>query len=86
MSRRSSHAVQIPNRCARCNRRFRASAADADMWNSTFKSGVPVETLCPACQTPDENAEAAINEATLSYGRDAFGRVLGVPRLGGDDL
>jgi len=46
--------------------------------------------LCPACQSPEENAEALINgvfgssmscEATVNYGLDAQGRVLGVPRL-----
>jgi hypothetical protein len=36
--------------------------------------------LCPDCQTPEENAEAAINEATLEYGVSVDGRLLGRPK------
>lgn len=45
-----------------------------------MKDGVVVGALCPKCQTPDENAEAAINEATVTYGHDAGGRVTGQPK------
>jgi len=29
------------------------------------------------CQTPEENAEDVINEATLAYGQDDHGRPIG---------
>ena len=63
-------------RCSECNRRMRSVAG----WNCTIKSGVIVGNICPACQTPEQNAEAEINEATLDYGRDQFGRVIGKPK------
>ncbi|MDP9822790.1 hypothetical protein [Nocardioides massiliensis] len=62
-----------PTRCSRCSKKYRGRGD----WNSTYKQGICIGLLCPACQTPEENAEAAINEATLDYGRggfDAFGR------------
>jgi hypothetical protein len=31
-------------------------------WNATLRQGVVVGYLCPDCQTPEENAEAAIHE------------------------
>lgn len=34
----------------------------------------------PRCQTPEENAEAVVNEATTVYGRDAHGRFTGRPK------
>ncbi len=63
-------------KCSRCGRRHRGQ----DDWNVTLKAGVVVGTLCPDCQTPAENAEAVINEATLRYARDKSGRVVGAPR------
>jgi hypothetical protein len=39
-----------------------------------------VELLCPDCQTPEEDAEAAVNEATLEYGIDSTGAVRGRPK------
>ncbi|MCV7380265.1 hypothetical protein H7K38_16600 [Mycobacterium alsense] len=36
-------------------------------WNVVVEYGVVMGLLCPACQTPEENAEAAVNEATLDY-------------------
>ena len=54
-------------KCSRCRRRYRGSGD----WNFTMKAGVAVAVLCPACQTPEENAEAVINESTLVYGVDA---------------
>lgn len=52
-------------RCGRCTRRLRGNA---DAWNGVFRAGTLVDVICPTCQTADENAEAAINDATLDYG------------------
>lgn len=52
-------------RCTRCRRRMRSIAG----WNAVFRRGVAVGLLCPDCQTPEENAEAEINEAGLDYSR-----------------
>jgi hypothetical protein len=68
--------------CSRCKRRASQQQASADLWNMTFKQGVCVGHLCPNCQTPEENAEAEINAATTRYGVDAFGRMLGSPKIG----
>ncbi|PSK90583.1 hypothetical protein CLV30_1388 [Haloactinopolyspora alba] len=65
-------------RCDRCNRRWRGQGD----WNGTFERGRMVGALCPACQTPQENAEAVINEATLDYGVDERGRFRGRPKGG----
>jgi hypothetical protein len=43
--------------------------------------GVITGYLCPACQTPEENAEAEINFATLDYFVDSSGRVGGRPKI-----
>ena len=51
--------------CDRCGRRTRNHAG----WNAIFEQGRIVGHLCPNCQTPEENAEAAVNEATLAYSR-----------------
>lgn len=69
-------------RCTRCRRRWRGS----DDWNAEFRKGVFVGLLCPTCQTPEENAEAVINEATLDYSKSAFvnGRLYVSARGGGD--
>jgi hypothetical protein len=68
-------------RCDRCGRRCRNPAAFVtDEWNATLRQGVVVGHLCPDCQTPEENAEAAIHEATLVYGRDAQGRHIAWPK------
>ena len=66
-------------RCQRCGRRYRGRGD----WNCTVSRGVVVAALCPDCQTPEENAEAAINEAMLDYGHDAEGRVRGRPKKDG---
>jgi hypothetical protein len=50
-------------RCSRCGRRWRGQ----DDWNATLEGGHVVGVLCPDCQTPEENAEAEINQATLEY-------------------
>lgn len=69
-------------RCSRCNRRMRST----DGWNATMSRGVAVGYICPTCQTPEDNAEAEINEATLDYGLNPFGRVVGRPKLSKDTL
>lgn len=63
-------------RCERCGKVYRGRGA----WNARYVAGVEKGLICPACQTPDENVEAEINEATLNYGVDAFGRSIGVPK------
>jgi hypothetical protein len=46
-----------------------------------MRQGFIAATICSACQTPMENAEAEINAATLDYqGADAFGRLIARPR------
>lgn len=69
-------------RCQRCRRNLTTSATDLDRWNSEFRQGRIVALLCPECQTPEENAEAEINLATLDYHHDSAGRVRGKPKLG----
>lgn len=63
-------------RCSRCNRRYRNQIT----WNFTVRQGVIVGTLCDRCQTPEENAEAEINAATLDYGMDQLGRAVARPK------
>ncbi len=63
-------------RCGRCGRRLR----NADGWNVTLEAGVVVGHTCPDCQTPVENSEAEINDATVVYGRRADGRIVGRPK------
>lgn len=67
-------------KCDRCGRRWRGQ----EDWNAKFKQGVVVGALCAACQTPEENAEAVINEATVDHekGRvDEKGRFWAPPRV-----
>lgn len=52
--------------CDRCGRRGRSKQAIAD-WNVSFNRGVITELICDRCQTPEENAEAAVNDAMLEY-------------------
>lgn len=61
------------SRCSRCHRRLRQDNG----WNVTVQAGVVVGYLCPDCQTPGENAEAEVNEATTVYGTDQHGRLTG---------
>ena len=44
-----------------------------------------LSALCPTCQTPAENAEATINEATLDYEVDAHGVSRARPKGGEPD-
>lgn len=63
-------------KCQRCRKRYRGHGD----WNLTAEKGVVVALLCPNCQTPEENAEATVNESTLTYGTDVFGRLIGTPK------
>ncbi len=63
-------------RCHRCEKRYRGRGD----WNCTLRQGVVLNVTCPDCLTTTENLEAAINEATIEYGRDPIGRVIGRPR------
>lgn len=64
-------------RCERCNRRYRNQGD----WNVELKGGLPVFYLCPACQTPEENTQAVIHEATLNYHHTAGGLIYGTPKV-----
>lgn len=67
-------------RCDRCRRRNRNPSVAAG-WNATLRQGVIVGYLCPGCQTPEENAEAEVNEATTDYlGTDSFGQIIGAAK------
>lgn len=66
-------------RCTRCNRRHRTFGTD-DGWNVEFRQGIFVAKICPDCQTPEENAEAAVKAATLDYRIDAFGQLVTFPK------
>ena len=59
--------------CTQCG----TTGTDHGDWNGQFKSGQVVAILCPACQSPEQNAEAEINAATIEYKTDAFGRLAG---------
>ena len=56
-----SHVIK----CDRCGRRYRGHGE----WNIVLSQGIATGFLCPDCQTPEENAEAVINEATVDYSR-----------------
>jgi hypothetical protein len=54
-----------------------------DTWNCTVEDGQIIGLLCPDCQTPMENAEALIKEATLDYGiADDGSRYFATPKGG----
>ncbi|UUE19877.1 hypothetical protein [Microbacterium sp. J1-1] len=60
--------------CSRCRRKTKFKRSTG--WNAAFIQGAVAGFICPTCQTPEENAEAEINEATLTYKIDAFGRTI----------
>jgi hypothetical protein len=70
------HGAEHTIRCTRCRKVCRELYG----WNSTVEAGVVVGFLCPTCQTPEENAEAEIHEATLEYARDPRSAGLSVVR------
>lgn len=59
-------------RCSRCRKVCR----DMTDWNAVYSAGCVTGFLCPTCQTAEENAEAVVNEATLTYATDRFGRTI----------
>lgn len=63
-------------RCNRCRRRMRRP----DGWNVEIRGGAVAGYLCSECQSPEENAEAAINEAIIDYGRDVNGNLSMIPK------
>ncbi|WP_331756979.1 hypothetical protein OHA38_44235 [Streptomyces sp. NBC_01732] len=70
-------------RCSRC-RCFAPkdlTSKAAENWNGKWEQGRLVLILCPACQTPLENAEAAVNEAELSVKLADGGTFLADPVL-----
>ncbi|KXP08791.1 hypothetical protein [Tsukamurella pseudospumae] len=67
------------NRCNGCRRRLHSNI---EGWNAQFCNGRIAWILCPACQTPGENAEAEVNEATLDYGTGPLGEQIARPKTG----
>lgn len=65
-------------RCDRCARRLRNPGPDCQ-WTVIVEHGIITGLICPGCQTPEESAEAAINEATLEY-TVVHGRLAGRPK------
>jgi transcription elongation factor Elf1 len=64
--------------CSRCGHQARSLAAMAD-WNVIGERGYIIGLICGDCQTAEENAEAAIHEATLDY-TVINGRLAGRPK------
>jgi hypothetical protein len=52
-------------------------------WNVVVEGGVVIGLLCDRCQTAEESVEADVNHAMLDYNVDAFGRLVGRPKVGG---
>ncbi len=70
---------RIPRRlmCKRCPATTDLHKPDA-RWNAVWDKGYLTGFLCPDCQTPEENAEAEINAATMTpVGIDEAGRAWG---------
>lgn len=84
MNREARRSIKVT--CSRCGERALSSKAAG--WNVTVKAGRPVGHICPNCQTPEENAEAEINHATIDYNRaklNAVGQMSAPAKLGDDD-
>lgn len=64
-------------RCHRCRRPLRGAG---DGWNVVTREGVARWFLCLDCQTPQRDAEAQANEATLNCGVDPVGRFISCPK------
>lgn len=62
--------------CGLCDRSYFGE----DGWNATIVGGRPVGFTCPECQTPEQSAEAEINDATTDYSLDDEGRVIRHPK------
>lgn len=72
-------------RCSRCRKRLRNLDTAGDRgWNACLDNGIVTAVLCPDCQTPMENAEAVINDATTEILGTIGGRLVGRPKTGGD--
>jgi hypothetical protein len=65
-------------KCARCGQPYRG--VEGEEWNAVFEEGRVVGLICPDCQTPEENAEAVINEPTLHCSADEKGQVYGAAK------
>ncbi len=72
--------TEHPRTCSRCGRRYRDRGRDSGEWNAIIKSGLVIAVICPDCQTPEENTEAVIRDATLIYSTDSDGRLRATPR------
>jgi hypothetical protein len=48
-----------------------------------LRDGQIVALLCPGCQSTDEDLEAQVNQATLSYQADEQGRIWNRPKAAG---
>lgn len=70
--------------CVRCRVAFQDKPSDD--WNVELRGGRPQWYLCPDCQTVGENTEALVNESTLEYRRDAFGRIVARPKGGASNV
>ena len=66
--------------CDRCGRRARSLHAMAE-WNVVVERGVVTGLLCDRCQTVEESVEADVNHALTDYGVDAYGRLVGRPKV-----
>lgn len=72
-------------RCSRCRRRLRnLNLAKADGWNAVFDMGIVTEIICPGCQTPLENAEAAVHDAMTEIVGVVGGRLVGRLKTDGE--
>jgi hypothetical protein len=69
--------------CARCARPYHPHVADAASWNMVLRDGRIVAVLCPGCQSSEEDLEAQVNAATLSYQADDQGRIWNRPKTAG---
>lgn len=83
MTRTTLQQAIRAGRCSRCTRRIRKDRGA----NMMMRQGILVGFICSRCQSPEESAEAAINDATLDYTpeTDAFGRLLARPKVALDD-
>jgi Zn finger protein HypA/HybF involved in hydrogenase expression len=66
-------------KCVKCGKRLRNIH---EPWNVELKNGKVQWYICPDCQSPEQNVEAEINEATLHYGTLPDGRIIGFPKEG----
>jgi hypothetical protein len=62
--------VPFPNRCNRCKRWFRPTAANLDAWSSRIEDSKVASVTCPDCQTPEQtlaaNAAVPLEERMLA--------------------